>query len=385
MSDLPLHHSIIAQGIKSLDWLTRSNRHLNLGFHGSNIGNTYAKAFLDYNAELTPEELVQHLDSHYSAKFQGRRCLNYQPHRFTRLPNRYYSFRYGDIDFIALDSNTFNAPAPIADTLEGKKMREQLTAQYEILDLEYNRLKLNSQRLDLGNPLHQDLMNDYQVKIHQIQKQQQEIRKKLEPKEVGIDYEQLNWFKNKLISSWSDSTVRGRIVYLHHSAYTTEVTKYNLEETLEIRCHLRRILNEVASTLGEYTQNRPLLDLVISGHAHCFEHLYTADTGHADSNINWLICGGGGYSVRRQKSENNRMSIPNFAIAETQKGETRQVARSHLFLGCKGHGIYQKKLYSCLRIDVLEGNPPKFRVHPLVAEQAYQNWYHYQSSSFIVK
>ena len=375
--DLPLSYAAVAQGVKLFDRLTSSPRHLNIGWQGSNVGESYARAFLDYTADLTQEELARHLDRNYIAKFKGKRCLNYQPERFTRLPNRYYSFRYGNIDFIALDSSTFNASTPLTDTIEGTRIREQLIAQLEILDRECDRLKTKSEKLDLGNPLQQDLMNDYQSQIQQVQKKQRQIRSKLEPKENALDYEQLNWFKNQLISSWSDSSVRGRIVYLHHPPYTTEATKYQLEETLEVRYHLRQILNEVSCSLGDYTRGRPLLDLVISGHAHCFEHLYTLDTGHADSNINWLICGAGGHSVRRQQSGNSM-------VVEIQNGKPEQVAQSRLFLGCKGYGIYKKQSYSCLRIDVKEGDPLKFCVHPLVAERAYQNWYHYQLDSLAI-
>ena len=375
--NLSLPNAAIAQGIKSLDWVRRSHRHLNIGLYGSNVGEAFARAFLDCVANFAPEELSQHLDCHYSAKFKDRLCLNYQPHQFTRLPNRYYSFRYGDIDFIALDSNTFNAPAPITDTAQGTRLREELLAQQEILIQEYNRLQSNSQKLDLGNPLHQNLMNDYQAKINQIRQKQTAIEKKLESEIKVIDYEQLNWFKNKLISSWSDSTVRGRIVYLHHSPYTTEAIHHHQDETLEVRHHLRQVLNQVQLSLGGYSQGKPLLDLVISGHAHCFEHLHTANTGQGDSRINWLICGGGGHSVRRQKSGDT-------AIAEMRNGIAKQVAQSRLFLGCKGHGIYKKQLYSCLRIDIQPSNSLRFKVRPLVAEQAYQNWYHYQPDAFVI-
>ncbi|MCC0177679.1 metallophosphoesterase [Waterburya agarophytonicola K14] len=375
--NLSLPQSILAQVAKSLRWLKRSGSNLNLGLFGSDVGEIYAKAFLDYTADLTTEELAHHLDRHYTAKFQDSLCLNYQPHRFTRLPNRYYSFRYGNLDFIALDSNTFNTPVPIADTPEGAKLREQLIAQLETLDRQYEQLKSNSQKLDLGNPFQQDLMNDYQLKLHQISDKQKNIHQKLQAEDISFDYEQLNWFKNKLISSWSDSTVRGRILYFHHSPYVTESTKYQLEETLKVRHHLRQILNQVTQTLKGYNQSRPLLDLVISGHAHCFEHLYTFDTGYADSDINWLICGAGGHSVRRQRLEGG-------ILTEIQGAKTREVARSRLFLGCKGHGIYKKRPYSCLRIDVGGENRSQFQIRPLVAEQAYQNWYHYQPDSFAI-
>jgi 3',5'-cyclic AMP phosphodiesterase CpdA len=375
--NLPLPYGIAAQAAKPLLRLMRSNHDLNLGLQGSNVGETYARAFLDHTADLTPEAFNKHLDLHYTAYFKGDRCLNYQPHRFTRLPNRYYSFRYGDIDFIALDSNTFNAPIPIADTAEGVKIREELIAQLEILNQEASQLNSAAKNLDLGNPRQQNLMNNYQAKIQQISIKQKNLHQRLQAEQFELDREQLNWFKQKLISSWLDSTVRGRIVYLHHSPYVTEATKSQLEETLEVRYQLRQVLTEVATIIGDYIQGRPLLDLVISSHAHCFEYVYTNNTEYADSKINWLICGGGGHSVHRQQSSGQ-------AIAETSGNQIKQVAQSQLFLGCQGQGIYQKKLYSCLRIDVQAGTPPKFHVRPLVAEQAYQNWHHYQADSFVI-
>jgi hypothetical protein len=78
---------------------------IEIGWHGSNQGDSYARAFMDYLATLAPSDLETHLNKHYTGKVSTGRCLNYQPGKFTRLPNRYYSFNYGGIDFFALDSS----------------------------------------------------------------------------------------------------------------------------------------------------------------------------------------------------------------------------------------------------------------------------------------
>ncbi len=80
-------------------------------------------------------------------------------------------------------------------------------------------------------------------------------------------------------------------------------------------------LDAVAKEIGSLNQGRPLVDLVLNGHAHCLEHLETMDTGHADSHIHWLVCGGSGFSLRRQRIEG----------ADLME-ENRLVARSHLLL-----------------------------------------------------
>ncbi|QEY33276.1 metallophosphoesterase [Synechococcus sp. RSCCF101] len=80
------------------------------GWHGSGAGGVYAAAFLDGLAGLSEAELSEHLDRHYVARWDGTRCLRYEPGAFTRLPNRYYRFRQAGVDVFALDTNTFTAP-----------------------------------------------------------------------------------------------------------------------------------------------------------------------------------------------------------------------------------------------------------------------------------
>ena len=79
---------------------------LDVGWHGSDQGDAYARAFLDYLANIRDNaRLERHLDANYTLKHRGDSCLNYQSGKFTRLPNRYYTFHYGGIDFFCPDSN----------------------------------------------------------------------------------------------------------------------------------------------------------------------------------------------------------------------------------------------------------------------------------------
>lgn len=76
--------------------------------------------------------------------------------------------------------------------------------------------------------------------------------------------------------------------------------------------------------------------------------------------LTYLMCGGSGYSLRRQRSEGPEISED---IEET----ARPVAKSHLFIGRDGHGSYKRRPYSCVRIDVdttsLTANgSPKFTI-----------------------
>jgi len=298
-----------------------------IGWYSSDQGDTFARAFLDYLAEVSPEKLAAYLDEHYVGKSDDRRCLRYQPSKFTRLPNRYYSFRYGGIDFFALDSNTFNVPSPLGS---GKWVKD--FDQDEFLQT------------------------------------------------CNLDFEQLDWLRTRLIASWQNSQVRGRVMFFHHPPYVTEVTKCYLRETLAVRHHLRWVLESVAKTLGDLTKGRSLVDLIFNGHAHCLEYLRTVDTGYADSHINYIISGGSGHALRYQWREGReiRENFPDF-----HSSSSRQVAESMLYVGRTDEG--QDNLpYSCVRIDVQSGSPVKFKVIPLVTEQVDGKWCDRQLEAFVI-
>jgi hypothetical protein len=97
------------------------------------------------------------------------------------------------------------------------------------------------------------------------------------------------------------------------------------------------------------------------------------ETGGADSGVNWIVCGGSGYSLRRQRAEGADLIE-----------EDKLIARSHLFIGRNGQGSQKRRPYSCLRIDVKDGNPPKFIVRPLVAEWYQRQWGHPEIEPFTI-
>lgn len=379
--DLPILLSLASLTTLPIRQLLRSRLDIDVGLHGSSTGDAYAKAFLDYlKAFQLPGELERHLNKYYTAKTDTGYCLSYQPGHFTRLPNRYYTFRYGGIDFFALDSNTFNDPPPLPTTKEGKAYRRLLEKRRQDLEQEKIEIIENSAKLNPDNPQEADQLDDSQGKVSQIEEIIVDIDKQLSAdQQTLIDIEQLDWLKQRLIESWNTAEVRGRIIYFHHPPYVTEATKWQQGQTIIIRQRLRGVLDAVAQKVGSLTQGRPLVDLVLNGHAHCLEHLETMDTGHADSHIHWIVCGGSGYSLRRQRTEGADL-MENFGDINNQ--ESRLVARSHLFIGRNGQGSQKRRPYSGLRIDVKGDDHPKFIVRPLVAEWYQRQWHNRELDPF---
>ncbi|MBG1264086.1 metallophosphoesterase [Nostoc commune] len=367
--NLPILLSLASLTTLPIRRLLRSRLELDVGLHGSGTGEAYARAFLDYlQAFQLPGELNNHLNQYYTAKTDTGDCLSYEPGHFTRLPNRYYTFRYGGIDFFALDSNTFNDPPPLPKTKQGDANRRILEKRREDLEQEKQQIIETSAKLRPENPIEADQLDDYHAKVSQIEEIIVDIDKQLATNKTTLtDTEQLDWLKQKLIESWNNSEVRGRVIYFHHPPYVTEATKWQQAQTLIIRDRLRGVLDAVAKEIGSLTQGRSLVDLVLNGHAHCLEHLETMDTGHADSHIHWIVCGGSGFSLRRQR-------IEGADLMETFGNENRLVARSHLFIGRNGQGFQKRRPYSGLRIDVKGEGHPKFIVRPLVSEWYQRQW-----------
>jgi hypothetical protein len=371
--DLPFLYGLMAQTTLPLRRLLQFKLDLDIGWHGSYQGRAYARAFLDYLKEVDPEEkLGHHLDHHYTAQTDTGRCLRYEPGRFTRLPNRYYTFRSGGIDFFALDSNTFNAPPPLPATREGDAYRHLLKNRLD--ELEQQRLQFveTSASLSSDLPDEAEQLDDLRTNLTQIDEIYLDIEKQLGSDEMTVtDFEQLDWLRQRLIESWNTAEVRGRVIYFHHPPYVTEATKWHQAQTLAIRRRLRWVLDQVSDAVGSLSEGRPLVDLILNGHAHCLEYLRTGDTGHADSNLNWIVCGGSGFSLRRQRSEGPELKE---TFGETEGGHTRKVAESLLYVGRNGHGSQKRRPYSFLRIDVQDGRPPKFIVRPYIAERFQRQW-----------
>ncbi|MEM9803660.1 MAG: metallophosphoesterase [Cyanobacteria bacterium P01_D01_bin.56] len=366
--NLPLLFGAISSLGIPIRKLLNSYVDLDVGWHGSYTGNAYAQAFIDCLINLDNNQLKTHLEKYYTAA--GNTCLNYVPGKFTRVPNRYYTFRYGGLDFFALDSNTFNDPQPMARGQDGIEYREQLRLQQVELEKTRSTILEKVDNLDPNDAEQAEQIDDLIGEAEQLGEEIRDISKQLKPallKETN-DTEQLEWLREGLIASWQDPTSRGRILYFHHPPYVTEATKWSQAQTLAVRQHLRQTLTAVKQTLGESPGNRPLVDLIINGHAHCMEYLHTADNGLADANIPCLVCGGSGYSLRRQRSNGPE-------VYEVIDGKSQQVATSHLFIGRNGQGSQKRRPYSGLRIDVKAGQPPKFVVKPIVVEKFQHKWH----------
>lgn len=380
--DLPLLYSLMARVTMPLRRLLQFQLDLDIGWQGSNQGKAYAKAFLDYSQDFNPNELHQHLDRHYTAKTDKGRCLRYEPSHFTRLPNRYYTFRIGGIDFFALDSNTFNSPLPLPTTPEGNDRRRQLEQRLDELEEHNQKIIETSVALNSDAPDEAEQADDLRTRLTQTEEMKLDVEKQLSTDNTNtVDVEQLEWLQQKLIESWHTDGVRGRVLYFHHPPYVTEATKWDQGQTIAIRQRLRRVLDGVAQAVGDKAADRPLVDLVLNGHAHCLEHLRTTDTRHGDANINWLICGGSGYSLRRQRIEGTDLMEGGENGGEDHP---HLVAQSQLFVGRSGQGSNKRRPYSFLRIDVQDGHPPRFVIRPYIADRFQGQWHNSKIEPFVL-
>ncbi|MDX2212777.1 MAG: metallophosphoesterase [Oculatellaceae cyanobacterium bins.114] len=383
--DLALFYGLAAQIMSPIRQLLQSHIDLDVGWHGSYQGKAYARAFLDCLKDCLPGTLEPHLNQHYTAKTKTGLCLRYQPGQFTRLPNRYYTFRMGGIDFFALDSNTFNAPSPLPNSQEGDTYRRILEQQLE--KIERDKIEVTEASAQLNPDLSEESqqIDDLQAKLQQLDEVQRDILKQLASNEMTvIDSEQLNWLERGLIESWHDPEARGRVIYFHHPPYVTEATKWHQSQTLAVRRRLRRVLDDVAKAIGSLAEGRSIVDLVLNGHAHCLEHLRTLDTGHADAHTDWVICGGSGYSLRRQREEGPELTefMGNGDNLMEETASERPVAKSMLYVGRKGSGSQKHRPYSFIRIDVKEGRPPKFVVRPFISDWFEHQWINRELDSF---
>ncbi len=379
--DVPLMSRLFA-GTSLLLRRLLGYKDVEIGWHGSYQGDAYAQAFLDYLKAIAGEQLERHLDKHYTAKTDTGRCLRYKHGRFTRLPNRYYTFRYGGIDFFALDSNTFNQPSPLSATKEGEIKRRELSQRQHEIEREELQILSVCTHLNPNIPAQAEKLDALKAKLNQIDQVKIDIQQQLEPHNFPTtDFEQLDWLRDRLIESWNTEEVRGRVIYFHHPPYVTEATKWYQGQTLAVRHNLRSVFDQVADTLGSLTQGQSIVDLILNGHAHCLEYLRTTDTGHADSHINCIISGGSGHLPRRQREEGSELMETFEDVVGT--GD-RKVADSLLFVGRNGYASKKRLPYSFVRIDVQDGRPPKFIVRPFVAEQVQREWYNYHLKPFAI-
>ena len=327
------------------------------GWRGSRQGGTYASVFLDVLDDIAPTQLQDHLNTHYDATWNEQRCMRYRPGTNTRLPNRYYRFRHAGVDVFALDSNTLITPE--------QSTQNRLELQRELSSLEQRQSSLY--KALANRSLEEEKRDELFDELETLQEQCFDLQRRIQHVAV-VDHEQLDWLKQGLIESHRDGKVRGRILTMHHPAYVTEKTKWNQADTHAIRRQLRAVFDGVARSLGRDLKSAKLVDFVLSGHAHCMEVLRTHDTGHADSHLNWVICGASGYGLRDQRREGNQL------MENNADGTMRVIAESKLFIGRKWQAAADKPAYSGLRIDIASGRPLSIRLTPLVSVRDGSTW-----------
>jgi len=330
---------------------------IDAGWRGSGQGDTYARAFLDVLNDIPPAQLTDHLASHYDASWGEHRCMRYRPGITTRLPNRYYRFRHAGVDVFALDSNTLIAT--------DDPSLDQRDRRHALKTLEQRQSALYKALASSG--LEEEKRDDLLDELETLEEQCFDLQRKFRHKDV-VDHEQLEWLKEGLIESHRDPASRGRILTMHHPPYVTEKTKWNQGDTTAIRRHLRGVLDAVCSTIRRDGNKAKPVDLVLSGHAHCMEVLRTHDTGHADSHLNWVICGASGYGLRDQRREGSKL------MENDDQGQAKVVAESQLFIGRNWQGAAGRHAYSGMRVDIGSGRPLSIQLTPLVSCRDGKHW-----------
>lgn len=100
---------------------------------GSDMGRAYMEAFVDLNADTRAATTTS---------------LPYKLGERTKIPNRYYQYSVGGVDFFALDSNTLDAPAPeTVDPAQVRRDANEHTAALEKKAAEIDTLLRREQRL----------------------------------------------------------------------------------------------------------------------------------------------------------------------------------------------------------------------------------------------
>ncbi|MEO1069067.1 MAG: metallophosphoesterase, partial [Cyanobacteria bacterium J06638_6] len=375
--NLPRLYSALVQVTQPIRQLLGFNLNPNVGRRGSRVGDAYARAFLDYLKKLPNDQIAAHVDRHYGPWDQHTWGLQYRPGQFTRLPNRYYTFRYGAIDFFALDSSTFNDPALSPQLIADPAYRQHLAAKRAGVLHQQQEVRDEALHLQHTDPHAKERLDDLQAKAEQLEEILLDIDKQIHAGSTAlVDTEQLLWLRDGLIASWQDPSVRGRVLFFHHPPYVTEVTKWAQGQTLAIRQNLRWVFDQVAAAVPAIGTDRPPVNLVLNGHAHCFEYLKTEDTGYADSHMNWIVCGGSGLSLRRQRPEGTMLYESLKEDTDGQKA-FKLMAKSQLYVGLTGHKTERQRPYSFLRIDVTADESPQFVVTPHISERSHQSWQDY--------
>ena len=105
-----------------------------------------------------------------------------------------------------------------------------------------------------------------------------------------------------------------------------------------MRDRLRQVFDDAIAEIGTLPPERLLVGLVLSGRTHCLEHLYTKNTGYGGSYFNWIVCGGSGHSLLRQRREET-------VLYQNANLDSDSIGQSQLYIGRNGSGKEKKRPY----------------------------------------
>lgn len=221
----------------------------------------------------------------------GSGPLPYVPGKDTRLPNRYYQFSVGTVDFFGLDSNTLDTISPgRADEIQ---MRTDAAERIKLLEERARELETalksgtnpTAPPADVSNaerkaadslPENQELAE----KMLDVQRDLAYERRLLLYTPQDYDADQIEWLRTALEESVRLRPDAWRIVYLHHPLYSSISNHCEGKDVQGVRTNLLPILQDTAH-------------LVLSGHSHSFEWITSADL----PNTGIFVTGGGGQAT----------------------------------------------------------------------------------------
>jgi hypothetical protein len=194
---------------------------------GSEMGKTYMDAFVDPKADTSIAPLPYVLSAR------------------TRLPNRYYKFQLGNVDFFALDSNTLDAPSPQADS---DQVRQDATER--VTDLEAKARALDADIKDAR----QDLEKQRDARRHAIAGDPAELQRiQALSMDVGEAVERLR----KLLEGAEMSALEGRraaqavgTAETHWDKATAELSDARGNDVVRAMARQETVSDEVCASLS---------------------------------------------------------------------------------------------------------------------------------------
>ncbi len=295
---------------------------------GSNNGRVFEQAFVETKA---------------GAVENGQ--LEYGRGGRTRIPNRYYWFVNKNCAFFALDSNTLEGTPELSANKRRaiRARRKEAEAQARKLKREVKRLQRRlestSENQQESEVLQSELSDRYDDLVEAM-KTARNLEKVEDAEKEDLDDEQIEW----LLQVLDKDEVKGKwkIVCMHHSLFTSDKSHTDDAELSGLRQNLLKIFEEKK------------VDLVLSGHSHCFEWTERRTPAGAHSPC-YFVSGGGGKALRPSV----------FAVSMPRLGMPEAAEKQRKFLQVAESKAYAET-HHFLRIDVTDET---IRIHPVGSQK----------------